>query len=98
MKKVILSLFGLLLFMQFSFAQAVTVSGVVTSEDDGLPLPGVSVVIKGTTSGTSTDLDGAYTINVSQGQTLLFTSIGFVYVEQKIDRGQVNVVMKTDAV
>lgn len=85
--------------MQFSFAQAVTVSGVVTSEDDGLPLPGVSVVIKGTTSGTSTDLDGAYTINVSQGQTLLFTSIGFVDVEQKIDRGgQVNVVMKTDAV
>ena len=73
--------------MQFSFAQAVTVSGVVTSEDDGLPLPGVSVVIKGTTSGTSTDLDGAYTINVSQGQTLLFTSIGFVDVEQKIDRG-----------
>ena len=46
--------------MQFSFAQEKTVTGTVT--EGGLPLPGVSVVIKGTTQGTQTDMDGNYSI------------------------------------
>ena len=77
MRKIIFSAFMALLALQVASAQAVLVSGNVTSADDGLPLPGVSVVIQGTTQGTSTDLDGNYSISVQSGQTVLFTSIGF---------------------
>lgn len=99
--KVFLSLASLLLFMQVSFAQTVTVSGVVTSADDGLPLPGVSVVIQGTTQGTSTDLDGNYSIDVQNGQTLLFTSIGFkdqLFPISANSPRTIDVAMETDAV
>lgn len=99
--KVFLSLASLLLFMQVSFAQTVTVSGVVTSADDGLPLPGVSVVIQGTTQGTSTDLDGNYSIDVRDGQTLLFTSIGFkdqLFPISANSPRTIDVAMETDAV
>ena len=99
--KVFLSLASLLLFMQVSFAQTVTVSGVVTSADDGQPLPGVSVVIQGTTQGTSTDLDGNYSIDVRDGQTLLFTSIGFkdqLFPISANSPRTIDVAMETDAV
>ncbi len=61
--------------MQASFAQEKTITGVV-SDDQGLPMPGVNVVVKGTTTGTSTDLDGKYTIKAKQGQVLEFTFVG----------------------
>ena len=100
MKKLLLLLSAVLLSaMQVVSAQTLTVSGTVTSEDDGLPLPGVSVVVQGTTQGTSTDLDGRYSISVRQGQTLLFTSIGFVDQTFTVSEGgTINVVLKTDAV
>lgn len=60
--------------MQFSFAQEKTVTGVVT--ENGMPLPGVSVVIKGTTEGTQTDFDGKYSIKAKVGQVLEFSYIG----------------------
>ena len=47
-----------------SFAQQRTITGTVTSSDDNLSLPGVNVFVQGTTTGTITDLDGKYTINV----------------------------------
>lgn len=65
----------LVLFMTFSFAQEKKVTGVVTDQG-GLPLPGVSVLVVGTTNGTQTDFDGNYTINVSQGQTLRYSYLG----------------------
>ncbi len=100
MKKLLLLLSAVLLSaMQVVSAQTLTVSGTVTSEDDGLPLPGVSVVVQGTTQGTSTDLDGRYSISVRQGRTLLFTSIGFVDQTFTVSEGgTINVVLKTDAV
>lgn len=100
MKKLLLLLSAVLLSaMQVVSAQTLTVSGTVTSEDDGLPLPGVSVVVQGTAQGTSTDLDGRYSISVRQGQTLLFTSIGFVDQTFTVSEGgTINVVLKTDAV
>ncbi|HEY1037907.1 MAG TPA: carboxypeptidase-like regulatory domain-containing protein, partial [Bacteroidia bacterium] len=49
------------LMMQISFAQQRTVSGTVTDES-GLPIPGVNIIIKGTTTGTQTDFDGKYQI------------------------------------
>ncbi|EAP88226.1 carboxypeptidase-like regulatory domain-containing protein [Croceibacter atlanticus] len=50
--------------VQFSFAQDKTVTGVVT-DNSGLPLPGVTIIVKGTSNGTQTDFDGNYSINAS---------------------------------
>jgi TonB-dependent starch-binding outer membrane protein SusC len=60
--------------MQFSFAQEKTVTGVVS--DDKGTLPGANVVVKGTTKGVQTDMDGKYAIKVKQGETLVFSFIG----------------------
>ncbi|MEE9363221.1 MAG: SusC/RagA family TonB-linked outer membrane protein [Cellulophaga sp.] len=61
--------------VHLSFAQEKTISGTVTDQD-GLPLPGVNIIVQGTTNGTQTDFDGNYTINASTGQVLLFSYIG----------------------
>jgi TonB-linked SusC/RagA family outer membrane protein len=65
----------LALVVHFSFAQSKTVSGTVT-DSDGLPLPGVNILVQGTTSGTQTDFDGNYSISATSGQVLVFTYIG----------------------
>ena len=70
----VLTLF-LVLIMSFSFAQEKTISGTVTDQS-GLPLPGVSVLVVGTTKGTQTDFDGNYTITASTGQQLRFSYVG----------------------
>ena len=61
--------------VQISFAQDKTISGTVTDQD-GLPLPGVNIVVEGTTQGTQSDFDGNYQISASPGQVLLFSYIG----------------------
>ncbi len=67
-------------------AQEPTVSGTVANADDGTTLPGVNIVVKGTTIGTSTDLDGDYSLDVpSLSDTLLFSFIGFETLEVPID-------------
>ena len=53
------------------------VSGNVSSADDGDPIPGVNIVVKGTSSGTITDLNGDFSINVEGDATLVFTSVGY---------------------
>lgn len=81
--------------MQFSFAQEKTVTGVVT--EDGMPIPGVTVVVKGTTNGTQTDFDGKYSIKAKSGQVLEFSYIGLK--TQSITVGSsstVSVTMSTD--
>lgn len=65
----------LVLCMSFSFAQEKSISGVVTDQN-GLPLPGVAVVIVGTSTGTQTDFDGNYTISASTGQVLRYSYLG----------------------
>ncbi len=60
--------------MQFSFAQDKTVTGVVS--DNSGPLPGANVVVKGTTRGVQTDLDGKYSIKTKVGETLVYSFIG----------------------
>lgn len=70
-------IFALLLAfsMQFSFAQEKTISGTIT-DSNGLPLPGVAVVVKGTTRETQTDFDGKYSIAARQGEVLEFKYVG----------------------
>ena len=65
-----------LAFTQEVTAQVRTISGTVTAASDETPLPGVNVVIKGTTKGTQTDYDGNYTIETSKGDVLEFTFLG----------------------
>lgn len=67
----------LLLCSQLLLAQDKTVTGVVTDAEDGMPLPGVNVVIKGTTTGASTDFDGNFSISVSEDAILVFSNIGY---------------------
>jgi TonB-linked SusC/RagA family outer membrane protein len=63
------------LLAQLTFAQERAVTGVV-SDNAGMPIPGVSVLVKGTNSGTQTDFDGKYAIKAAPSQILIFTYIG----------------------
>ncbi|WP_341228034.1 SusC/RagA family TonB-linked outer membrane protein [uncultured Arcticibacterium sp.] len=60
----------------FTFAQSMEVSGKVTSADDGIGLPGVSVTVQGTTRGTTSDVDGMYKIAAEKGATLVYSFVG----------------------
>ncbi len=71
----------LVFLVQAAFAQEKTVTGTVTSAADGNPLPGVSIVAKGTLNGTQTDFDGNYAITVDEAATLVFSYIGFKTTE-----------------
>ena len=86
----------LALVVQISFAQEKTVSGTVSDESGALP--GVSVVIKGTATGTETDFDGKYSIKAKAGDVLSFSFIGLTTVEKTIGASNtVNVTMVEDA-
>ena len=86
----------LVLSLNFSFAQEKTISGNVVDQNN-VPLPGVSVVVVGTTSGTQTDFDGNYTIRANQGQVLRFSYIGQKSVDRTIGTASViNVQMEED--
>jgi TonB-dependent SusC/RagA subfamily outer membrane receptor len=80
------------------WAQERTISGRVTSKEDGNPLPGVNVVLKGTTNGTATDADGRYSIVVpSTDGTLIFSFIGLKSQEIELGaRSSVNMQMEQD--
>ena len=83
-KKLLRNLILLLLFgLQTGFAQQKTVKGTITDES-GLPLPGVNVLVKGTIKGTQTDFDGNFTINANEGQVLVFSFLGFKTFERRL--------------
>ncbi|WP_372757487.1 SusC/RagA family TonB-linked outer membrane protein [Mariniflexile sp.] len=73
-----LALVALLLFSIAVFAQNKTVTGVVVSATDNIPIPGVNVIVMNTTKGTTTDFDGAFKLDVKSGDALQFSYIGFV--------------------
>src|SRR5699024_7451445 len=62
--------------VQVSFAQGKIVTGTVTDEN-GVPLPGVNIIIEGTSKGADTDFDGKYSLEAAEGQKLQFSSVGF---------------------
>ena len=79
MRNLIKSTLFLLFMLPMSFFAQNTVSGNVTETATGLPVPGVNVIVQGTSNGTTTDFDGNYTIsNVSNEDVLVFSFIGFV--------------------
>ncbi|OYQ38251.1 hypothetical protein CHU92_05945 [Flavobacterium cyanobacteriorum] len=102
----IMALFMVLTF-NLSFAQEKTVTGTV-SDDAGQPLPGVSILVRGTNKSTTTDFDGNYSISVSVGQVLEFSFVGFTsqsatitaasgVINIKLEEGQVIGVIVKDA-
>ncbi|MFY0713887.1 SusC/RagA family TonB-linked outer membrane protein [Seonamhaeicola sp. NFXS20] len=83
--------------VHISFAQEKTISGTI-SDDSGLPLPGATVLVKGTTSGTSSDFDGKYSIKASAGDVLVFSFVGYTTSEVTVGSSStINVTMKEDA-
>lgn len=100
MKKILLvKIFvGLLLMSGVSFGQQRTVSGKVTSAEDGSSLPGVNVLVKGTTIGTVTTINGTYTVDVPAGATTLtFSFIGFKAQEVDVNgKSVVDVILEND--
>ena len=87
----------LVLVVQITFAQEKTVTGTVV-DDEGLPLPGLNVIEKGTSNGVQTDFDGNYSITVAQGNVLVFSYVGFAKQEVTVGTADViDVTMKVDA-
>ncbi|WP_282149163.1 SusC/RagA family TonB-linked outer membrane protein [Algibacter lectus] len=83
--------------VQLTFAQEKTISGTV-SDDSGLPLPGATVLVKGTSTGTSTDFDGKYAIKANQGATLVFSFVGYASKEIAVgSSNSINISMAEDA-
>jgi len=97
MKKSLLLCFSFVFVISSLWAQERTVTGKVSAQEDGAPLPGVNVVVKGTTNGAVTDIDGNFTISVSSGGTLQFSFIGYISQEVAVgDRTIVDVALAAD--
>ncbi len=101
MKKIAFFL-SILLFMGTLVANAQTkaITGTVTSSEDGLPIPGVSVSVKGTTLGTVTNIDGEYSLQVpADAQNLVFSFVGMTTQEIGIaNQTEINVVMQPQTI
>ncbi len=68
-------------------AQERTITGTIT-DDSGLPLPGVNIIVKKTNNGTQTDFNGNYKLEASVGETLVFSYVGFITIEKKISNSK----------
>jgi TonB-dependent SusC/RagA subfamily outer membrane receptor len=88
----------LLLIMQISFAQEKSITGTVTSKTDGIPLPGVNVIVQGTSNGAQTDFDGNYSITASVGDILNFSYVGMTAIQITVGNSSViNAQLEEDA-
>ncbi|WP_219224208.1 SusC/RagA family TonB-linked outer membrane protein [Pedobacter antarcticus] len=83
-RKITLIITCLLFSITVAMAQGVQIKGQV-KDQQGLPLPGVSVKVKGSSQGVVTDANGAYTLTAPSGSTLTFTSIGYTAIEQPVN-------------
>jgi len=82
--KLLFFCFSFILFSATSWSQELNVSGTIVDES-GLPLPGVSVLLKGSSQGSISDMDGNYTIRVASNGTLVFSYLGYNSVEQAVN-------------
>ncbi|WP_190809692.1 SusC/RagA family TonB-linked outer membrane protein [Flagellimonas sp. S3867] len=96
----VLKLFGILALLLCTttvLSQEKTITGTVI-DHTGVPLPGVNIIVEGTTNGTQTDFDGNYSISASEGQALLFTYLGQRTARRVVDAANlINVQMEEDA-
>lgn len=90
--------FAFVLFISIQLqAQQKTITGTVTSSSDGVPLPGVNVIVKGTSNGTQTNFDGKYEIIATEGDILQFSSIAYRIQEYKLRKETVlDIVLQED--
>ena len=99
MKKLTFLVCAFLLIIQVVNAQTKQITGTVTSADDGLGMPGVSVVIKGTTVGSSTDIDGKYILEAQASDVLIFSFVGMVTQEISVgSQTVINVILLTESI
>jgi len=98
MKNFKLFLLSVIIFLPLSLFAQQTVTGKVTEKATGGELPGVGIILKGTTKGASTDFDGNYTLeNVNQGDVLVFSYIGFATLEVTVGANTtINVALDQD--
>ncbi len=96
MKKIYLTLTLCLTVASFLYSQNLTVTGTVV-DTQNQPLVGVSIVVKGTTRGTTTDFDGNYQISADVGETLIFSYIGFDVKEVSVNSEFINVTLEEGA-
>ncbi|MDO4880757.1 MAG: SusC/RagA family TonB-linked outer membrane protein [Capnocytophaga sp.] len=93
--KLVYSVMLFFLALQFTFAQK-NISGVV-KDDTGEPVPLATVILKGTSHGVATELDGRYTIQAKQGDVLIFTAVGYQDQEVRVGANtKLNVTLKTE--
>ena len=89
--RVVFMMLPMLLLSFLTYAQTGQVRGIVTDEN-GSPIPGANVVVKGTTNGNMTDLNGHYLVNADSKSTLVFTFIGYKAQEVHVaNQKQINV-------
>ena len=81
-------LVGLMLLLGSQTAWAQRITGTVVAEEDGLGVPGISVLVKGSTRATITDLDGKFSIDAKTGETLVFSLVGYKQQEQVLVAGK----------
>jgi len=93
-------LMGVLLFMSASlFGQTIRITGTVTNQADGTSLPGVTVMVRGTTVGTITDVNGRYEINAAGNATLVFSFVGMRSAEVPVEgRAVINMALEPEAI
>lgn len=96
--KYLISMLALMLFASVVYGQNLTVTGTVISSEDGMAIPGVTIVQKGTTNGTTTDLDGSYSLVVtSEDAILVYSFLSMVSQEIEINgRSNIDVTMDPD--
>lgn len=97
--RALLSLVCLFLFSSAGFAQNVDIKGTVTDASSGEALPGVNIIIQGTAQGTSTNIDGNYSLTAAANDTLVFSYIGYQTQRIAVDgRTTINVQLSTESV
>ena len=95
--RLILAFLAMMLIGSTAFAQNITVKGTVTDGATGDPVPFASIVVKGTSTGVATDIDGNYTLAVAKNATLVISSIGYTTQEAAVEgRTVINVILAPD--
>ncbi|MFZ5939785.1 MAG: SusC/RagA family TonB-linked outer membrane protein [Bacteroidota bacterium] len=96
--KLLLFLFGILV-VTTTYAQQRTLTGTVTDATNGDPLPGATVLVKGTTMGTATDMDGHFELRITSGEVLVVSFVGYISAEIPIlDKTMLDVALNPSSI